>query len=175
MFAVPGLDARPLEKSRGVVAIKKGVAVIAAAQNEVKEADAFYLVVYNRSGQFISLDRSQIRLLDHNGKEYKPLSKSQKNFLLGARYTPRPPVGIKGDVFRYDRSMQDFGDISVSPLNPGEIFRKKIMPGSRSAFFVYFRKRSIASPVLTLIVPQIELGGTREKITFLFKFEVQRE
>ena len=113
--------------------------------------------------------------LDHNGKAYKPLSRSQKNFILGARYRPKPPIGIASDTFRYDRSVAQYGDTHISPLNPGEVFQSRIMPGSRATFFVYFRKRSIDSPFVTVILPDLELGGTKEKLTFVFPFEVQRE
>ena len=175
LFAVPGPDMVPLETSKGVATARAGIAVVAAAQNEVKEADAFYFAIYNRSGQYVTLDRSGIYLLDHNGKVYKQLSRSQKNFVLGARYRPKPPIGIASDTFRYDRSVAQFGDTHISPLSPGEVFTSKIMPGARATFFAYFRKRSVQSPTVTVILPNIELGASREKLTFVFPFEVQRE
>ena len=79
-------------------------------------------------------DRSKVLLLDHNGKEYKPLSRSQKNFLIGARYKPKPPIGFSTDIFRLDRRYEEFGDVNVSPLNPGEVFQSKVMPGGRDSF-----------------------------------------
>ena len=175
LFAVPGPDMRPLEKSKGVATARAGIAIVAAVQNEVKEADAFYFAIYNRSGQYVTVDRSEIHLLDHNGKAYKQLSRSQQNFLLGARYRPKPPIGIASDTFRYDRSVAQFGDTHISPLSPGEVFTSKIMPGSRATFFVYFRKRSVLSPTVSVIVPSIELGASREKLAFVFHFEVQQE
>ena len=175
MFAVPGPDARPLDKSKGVATAKEGVVVVAAAQNEVKEADAFYFIVYNQTGQYLNFDQSEIRLLDHNGKEYKPLSRSQKNFLLGARYKPKPPIGMAEDTFRLDRSVAQYGDTQISPLDPGEVFKWKVMPGSRAAFFAYFHKRSVDSPYITVILPNLEKGASKEKLTFLFRFEVQEK
>ena len=61
IFAVPDAEAEPLPNSNGVISMKNNLIVAAAAQNEVKEADAFYFAMFNRAGEFVSFDRSKIR------------------------------------------------------------------------------------------------------------------
>ena len=102
------------------------------------------------------------------------LNRQQKNSKLGARFVPKPPIGFQTDIFRARRERFDSGP-SVSPLNPEEVFESKLMPGGRGSFFIYFPKKSLDSPTMTLVFPEIEFGGSREKVTFLFKFEVQKE
>ncbi|GIX06176.1 MAG: hypothetical protein KatS3mg115_0579 [Candidatus Poribacteria bacterium] len=173
-FAIPGPEDQFLEKSKGVLAVREGVAVACAAQNEIKDADVFYLILFNGTNEFLEFDASKVRLLDQSGKAHKPLSRQQRVAKFGARYTPKPPIGVSGDIFRASRAVSSFGDV-VSPLNPNELFQAKVMPGSRTAFFVYFPPKSIESSRLTLVVPGIRLGSSQKELTFVFPFEVQRK
>lgn len=170
---IPDENSTFFNKSKGLATLKQGVAVVVAPMNDVKEADAFYIVVFNKSGQWVSFDRNEIRLLDQFGNSFKPMTRQEQNFVLGSRFQPQPPFGIVGDVFRWDRTLNIQGDW-VTPLKPEEIVRTSVMHGGKAPFFVFFRRRSGKSPRLTLIFPDVELGSSREKLTFVFRFEVQR-
>ncbi|MBM3215275.1 hypothetical protein FJZ36_10220 [Candidatus Poribacteria bacterium] len=174
LFPVPDENTTFLPKSKGAAVSKNGVAVVVASMPDVKEADGFFVIIYNSSGQWVSFDRAAVRLLDHNGQSFKPLTRQEQNFLLGARFQPKPPIGIKGDIFRWDRTLSVQGDW-VSPLNPEEVIRTSVMHGGKAPFYVYFRRQSGRSPRLTLIIPNVELGSSMEKLTYVFRFAVQTE
>jgi hypothetical protein len=173
LFPVPDENSTFFNKSKGIAVLKQGVAVVVAPMNDVKEADAFYIVVFNKSGQWASFDRNEIRLLDQFGNSYKPMTRQEQNFVLGARFQPQPPFGIAGDVFRWDRTLNTQGDW-VSPLNPEEVIKTSVMHGGKSPLFVFFRRQSGKSSRLTLVLPNVELGSSLEKLTYVFRFEVQK-
>lgn len=173
LFPVPDENTTFLKDSKGAAVLRSGVAVVCAPLNEVKEADGFYIVLFNKTGQFISFDRNQVRLLDDNGNSYRQLSKSERNALLGGKFQPKPPMGIRAEVFRWDRTLAVEGDW-VSPLKPEEIMKTSVMNGGKLPFFVFFRRVSGKSSRLTLFIPGVEIGGTMDKETFVFRFEVQK-
>ena len=59
LFGVEGPDTSFLTPNSkgGVFSIKNNIAVAAAAANEVKEADAFYILIFNESPIYIEYDR----------------------------------------------------------------------------------------------------------------------
>jgi hypothetical protein len=173
LLPLPDEDTTFLKSARGVAVRKGGVAVVVAPINEVKEADAFYVVLFNQSGQWVNFRPSDVYMLDENMNRIEQLSRADRNFLLGARHVERPPAGIKADVFRWDRRLNVQGEWAA-PLNPDAVVRTSVMSGGKRPFFVYFRKRSTKSPRLMLVVPGVQLGTTMEEHTFQFRFEVQK-
>lgn len=170
-FAVPTETSPALPESKGVIAQQQRVGVAVAAQNEVKEADVFYIVILNQAHEYVKYDTTAVRLIDDTGKEHKPLSRNRVR-QLRRRYQPKPPIGFSRDVFSQRDERLDMGD-RVSPLNAADIFTSTVMPGSRGQFYVYFPAKSVSSPVLHLKVAGIELGGFNEELTYMFRFEVQ--
>ena len=51
-FAVSTETAHQLPESKGVISQQRGIGVAVAAQNEVKDADVFYVVIMNESGEY---------------------------------------------------------------------------------------------------------------------------
>jgi len=170
-FAVSTETAHQLPESKGVISQQRGIGVAVAAQNEVKDADVFYVVIMNESGEYVKYDKNALRLIDDTGKEHKPLNRHRVKQLT-KRYKPRPPIGFSRDVFSQRQAHADIGD-RVSPLNAADVFTSTVMPGSRGTFFVYFPTKSVSSPVLHLKVGGIELGGFGDELIFMYRFEVQ--
>lgn len=170
-FAVPTETSHAMPESKGVIAQQQRVGVAVAAQNEVKDADVFYIVILNEGGEYVEYDEDALRLIDDTGKEIKPLSRMRVR-QLKRRYEPKPPIGFSRDIFSQRQQPFSFGD-AVSPLNAADVFTSTVMPGSRATFFVYFPAKSASSPVLYLKVAGITLGGSREKLEYMFRFEVQ--
>lgn len=170
-FAVVTETSHAMPESKGVIAQQQGVGIAVAAQNEVKDADVFYIVILNEAGQYVEYDKSAVRLIDDTGKEFKPLSRVRVR-QLKRRYNPKPPIGFSRDIFSQRQRPLSHGD-RVSPLNAADVFTSTVMPHSRGSFFVYFPSKSATSPVLYLKVAGITLGGTREELQFMFRFEVQ--
>ncbi len=174
LFGVEGPGASLMPNSKGVYSVKNNVGVAAAAANEVKEGDAFYILIFNNSPMFIEYDMAAVTLIDQDGKEHKQLSRSRVRQLRRRYKNLKPPIGFKGDVFSQRGYRLDRGD-RVSPLNPADVMSSKVMPKSRFEFFVFFPRKSAASDVLHLKIPQVTMGNTDEELVYIFRFEKQTE
>ena len=173
LFGVEGPDTPLMPNSKGLYSVKGNIAVAAAAANEVKEADAFYIIIFNESPVYIEYDKDAVTLLDEDGKEHKQLSRSRVR-QLRRRYSLKPPIGFKGDVFAQRGYRLDRGD-RISPLNPADVLSSKVMPKSRFEFFVFFPRKSGSSDVLHLKIPQVIMGDSGDELVYIFRFEKQTE
>ena len=175
LFGVEGPETSATPNSKGgVYSVKNSIGVAAAAVNEVKEADAFYILIFNESPIYIEYDRDAVTLLDQDGKEHKQLSRSRVRQLRRRYKTLRPPIGFRGDVFSERGLRLDRGD-RVSPLNPADVLSSKVMPKSRFEFFVFFPRKSAKSDVLHLKIPQVIMGNNGDELVYIFRFEKQTE
>ena len=171
LYGVEGPNTPRLPKSNGLIAFKNKVAVAAAASNEVKEADAFYILIFNESDRYVEYDPKAVTLLDASGKEHGQVSESRLR-QLKRRYTLKPPIGFKGDVFSQRGPRLDRGD-RASPLNPADVFSSKVMPESRYEFYVFFPRVSAGSEHVHLKIPKMIHGAGGEELVYIFRFEKQ--
>ena len=169
---VPQFDAEAviLPQTGTVIYEKNGITAVAVPLNDVKAVDAFGIVIFNRTGNWISFKRKDCQLLDQAGNITKPVDKSQESFFLGKNFKPKMPPEFAMELFRHDRALRAQGSSVALPRE--DIERTTIMPNHRSQFFLYFRKRSIKSTNLRVIVPKVSNEFEDTETTFVFKFEV---
>ena len=169
---VPQFDAEAviLPQTGTVIYEKNGITAVAVPLNDVKAVDAFGIVIFNRTGNWISFKRKDCQLLDQAGNITKPVDKSQESFFLGKNFKPKMPPEFAMELFRHDRMLRAQGSSVALPRE--DIERTTIMPNHRSQFFLYFRKRSIKSTNLRVIVPKVSNEFEDTETTFVFKFEV---
>ena len=169
---VPQFDAEAviLPQTGTVIYEKNGITAIAVPLNDVKAVDAFGILIFNRTGNWISFKRKDCQLLDQAGNVTKPVDKSQESFFLGKNFRPKMPPEFAMELFRHDRALRAQGSSVALPRE--DIERTTIMPNHRSQFFLYFRKRSIKSTNLRVIVPKVSNEFEDTETTFVFKFEV---
>ena len=171
---VPQFDAEAviLPQTGTVIYEKNGVTAMAVPLNDVKAVDAFGILMFNRTDNWISFKRKDCQLLDQAGNITKPIDKSQESFFLGKNFKPKLPPEFAAEVFRHDRALRTQGSSVALPRE--DIERTTIMPNHRTQFFLYFRKRSIKSTNLRVIVPRVSNDFENTESTFVFKFEVRK-
>lgn len=157
-------------QSGAVIYEKNGIVAIAVPLNDVKNIDAFAILIHNNTNHWISYKKDDCQMLDQSGNITKQIDKSQESFYVKKK--PQLPPEFAADVFRYDKTIRVQGDHAVLPT---EDFKKTtIMPNQRSVFRVYFPKRSSKSNDLRIIVPGVTSEFNNQQSTFVFKFRVQR-
>lgn len=171
---VPAIDqdATIFPKTGAVVSTKNGIVVLAVPLNDVKEVDAFGVIIVNETRNWVSFYKNKCVLLDPNGSTFPPLSKSEENFHLGRGFKPKMPPQFKMELFSWRHGIIGRGSIPAMPLE--DLQKTLVMPGSKRQFFLYFKKRSARSSRLTLIIPNVYNEVSDEKTTFAFKFDVQK-
>ena len=163
-------DATITPQSGAVIYEKNGIVAIAVPLNDVKNIDAFAILLYNKTNHWISYKKENCQMLDQSGNITKQIDKSQESFYVKKK--PKLPPEFAADVFRYDKTIRVQGDHAVLPT---EDFKKtNIMPRQESIFRVYFPKRSSKSNNLRIIVPGVTSEFNNQQSTFVFKFRVQR-
>ena len=83
---VPQFDAEAviLPQTGTVIYEKDGITAMAVPLNDVKAVDAFGILIFNRTGNWVSFKRKDCQLLDQAGNVTKPIDKSQESFGSGA-------------------------------------------------------------------------------------------
>ena len=94
--------------------VKNGITAIAVPLNNVKEVDAFGIIVFNSTDHWISLRQEDCSMLDQSGKVHKPIHRSQHTFYLGNNFTPKMPPEFRED-FRDNRVLRSMGDLVALP------------------------------------------------------------
>lgn len=165
-------DATITPQTGTVIYKKNGIVAMAVPIHDVKNVDAFGILIYNGTNHWISFIKEDCWMLDQSGNNIKQIDKSQRSFYLKKNFRPKLPPEFAADVFRYDKTIRMQGDHAVLPT--ADLKKTNIMPKNRSLFFIYFPKRSIKSNNLRIIVPRVTSEFNDQQTTFVFKFRVQR-
>lgn len=165
-------EATILPQSGTVIYEKNGITAMAVPLNDVKAVDAFGILIYNNTNHFISFKKKDCWMLDQAGDETRPIDKSQETFFLGKNFRPKLPPEFGADVFRWNPTLRTQGDLAVLPRE--DIEKTTVMPKRRTQFFLYFRKRSIKSSHLRVIVPKVRTEYDDTESTFVFKFQTDK-
>lgn len=129
---VPQPDATWLYESNAIAAFKEGIAVLAVPLNDVKEVDAFAVIVVNQTDHWVSFYKKECVLLDQGGGHAKPLEKSQLSVYLKKNFEPRMPLSLGSEVFRWKRDIVLKGDTGPIPVE--DVDKTSVLPGRRSQF-----------------------------------------
>lgn len=165
-------DATITPQTGTVIYVENGIVVMTVALNDVKNVDAFGVLIYNRTNHWISLKKEDCQMLDQAGNIVKQIDKSQLSFYLKKNDRPNLPPEFAADVFRYDKTIRVQGGYAVLPTD--DLKKTNIMPKNSSLFYLYFPKRSIKSNNLRIIIPGVTSEFNDQQTTFVFKFKVQR-
>ena len=165
-------EATILPQSAAVIHEKNGITAMAVPLNDVKAVDAFGIVIYNNTDHFVSFKQKDCWMLDQARHKTKTIDRSQHTFYLGKNFKPKLPPEFPVEVFRYNKTLRMQGP--PVPLPQEDIEKTTIMPKRRAQFFLYFRKKSISSTSLRVIVPKIRSDYDDTETTFVFKFEVRK-
>ena len=169
---VPSVEqsATILPQSGAIAQTKNGIVAIATALNDVRQVNAFVLVIMNETEHWVSFQESQCVLLDHSGKSYTPLSDKQRKLYLPKGYKPSLPQPLGAELFRWKQGRKVITGQGVLPRE--DLLRTSVMPGRQAQAYLYFKLPPEDLSTLRLIVPHIRNEVTLEETTTVFKFEV---
>ncbi len=166
-------DATITPQTGTVIYVENGIVAMAVPLHDVKNVNAFGILIYNRTDHWISFKREDCKMLDHSGNIIKQLDKAQQALHLSRNFKPKLPPEFVADVFRYDKTIRIQGDAAVLPTE--DLKKTNIMPKNLTRFYLYFPKRSARSTNLRIIVPGVTSEFNDQQTTFVFKFKVQRQ
>ena len=171
---VPVFDPNAIitQQTGTVIYKKNGIVAMAVPLHDVKNLDAFGILIYNNTNRWITYKREDCKLLDQSGEIVKQVDKSKLSFHLPRNFKPKLPPEFAADVFRHHPTIRVQGDAAVLPTD--DFKKTNVMPKNNSIFFIYFPKRSTKSNNLRIIVPGVTSGFNDQQTTFVFKFRVQR-
>ena len=172
-WIVPVFDpnATIMPQSGTVIYVENGIVAMAVPLNDIKNVDAFGILLFNKTNHWISFKKEDCQMLDYSGNIVKQLDKSQQSFYL-KKNKPKLPSEFATDIFRWDKTLRVQGGPPVLPI--ADFKKTNIMPQNRSKFFIYFPKRSSKSTNLRIMVPGVTSEFNGQQTTFVFKFKVQR-
>ncbi len=155
-----------------VIYKKNGIVAMAVPLHDVKNLDAFAILIYNNTSHWITYKKEDCKLLDQSGEIVQQVDKSKLSFHLPRNFKPKLPPEFAADVFRYDKAIRVQGDTAVLPTD--DFKKTNVMPKNKSLFYIYFPKRSTRSHNLRIIVPGVTSEFNDQQTTYVFKFRVQR-
>lgn len=172
MVPAPTRNAVIFPLSGGIGIEKEGVIAIALPINNIKEMDAFALILVNKRDHWISFYKRDCILLDQKGNEVKPFKDEEAKANLSRGVKPSIPLPFQSEVLRWRRDVITAPGTTLLPAeNPEKL---SILPNHKLRVFLYFKKQSVTSSQLTLIVPNVFDETTGEKISFTFRFKVEK-
>ena len=167
---VPDQDSVFLPQSKGIAATKDDISVVVVPLPDVKEADAFGVLIANESSHWISFNKKDFVLVQ-SGKVRHPMSDAQINAAMGT-YKPKMPSQLNADIFDWRRSIN-----LASPRGSRVIDKDKtisVIRGAKETVYVFFRASDDLSP-MQLIIPNIINGDTGTRTRFSFKFIITKK
>ncbi|HID56963.1 TPA: hypothetical protein EYP37_10580 [Candidatus Poribacteria bacterium] len=172
MTPAPTRNATILPLSGGIGIEKKGVIAVALPINNIKEMDVFALILVNKREHWISFYKRDCILLDQKGNEVKPFKDKEAKANLSRGVKPFIPLPFRSEVLRWRKDVITAPGTTLLPVeNPEKL---SILPGHKLRVFLYFKKQSVTSSQLILIVPKVFDEVTGEKISFAFRFKVEK-
>lgn len=154
-----------------VIYEQNGIVVMVVPLHDVKNVDAFGILIHNRTGHWISFEKEKFWMQDQAGNIVKQLSRSQEAFHLKKNFKPKFPPEFAADVFRWDRTISAQGDHAVLPTE--DLKKTNVMPRRTLRFPIYFPKRSLKSKNLRVVIPGVTSEFNDQQTTFTFRFRVQ--
>lgn len=155
-----------------VIYAQNGIVVMAVPLHDVKNLDAFGILIHNRTSHWISFEKEKFWMQDQAGNIVKQLSRAQEAFHIKKNAKPKFPPEFAAEVFRYDKTIRAQGDHAVLPTE--DLKKTNIMPRKTIRFPIYFPKRSLKSKNLRVVLPGVTSEFNDQQTTFTFRFRVQR-
>ncbi len=165
-------DATITPQSGTVIYEENGIVVMVVPLHDIKNVDAFGVLIHNRTDHWISFEKEKFWMQDQAGNIVQQLSKAQQAFHLKKNDKPKFPPEFAADIFRWDRTISIQGDHAVLPSE--DLKKTNVMPKRTLRFPIYFPKRSLKSKNLRIVIPGITSEFNEQQTTFTFRFRVQR-
>lgn len=172
MVPAPAGGATLLPASGGIGIEKGDIVAVAVPLNNIKEFDAFGVILVNKRRNWVSIYPKECILLDQRGNERKPLKREEVESELRGGFKPTLPLPFSSEALRWRREVVMAEETPrVRIEHPDKL---SILPNHKLTLYLFFKKLSTTSSQLTLIIPNLVDEKTGEKLSFAFRFRVER-
>ena len=93
-----------LPRVKGVATTKENVSIVVVPLPDVKELDAFGVIIANESSNMLTFSKEDCMLIQ-SGEVRRPLTDSQVYKRLGSSYRPSMPSGLSTDIYGWRQSV----------------------------------------------------------------------
>jgi len=170
---VPSEDITILRRTKGAASEKNNIIVAVVPLSDVKELDAFGVMIVNETPNWLSV-REEECMLVQDGKVTYPLDKTKALSRLGMGYKPKMPGELNADIYEWRRDINTISSRNVNNRVVDEDKKISIIKGSKETIYLYFSTQGNTAP-MQIIIPNIFNEATKEKTSFSFKFEIAKK
>ncbi|MBD3184158.1 hypothetical protein GF312_17875 [Candidatus Poribacteria bacterium] len=171
ILPVADQDVVILPRVKGAASHKNEISLIVVPLEDVKEADAFGVMIVNESSHWLKFKKEDFVLIQ-GGDVRKPMSESQVNVRMGASYKPTMPKELTADLYEWRKSINIRDSRGFRVIDEDKTL--SVMRGNKEVIYVFFKTTDDISP-MQLIIPNIQKEETGERIRFSFTFEVEKK
>jgi hypothetical protein len=168
---LPNEDMTILKQSNGVAMTKNGISIAVAPIQDVKELDAFGVLIVNDTPNWISVKQEECMIVQ-DGKAVYPMETATALARLGSGYKQKMPNTFIADVFDWRKDINNKSSKGSKVVDEDK--KVSIVTGSKSTIYLYFSTQGSNAP-MQLIVPNVYNETTKERTSFSFKFEIQKK
>jgi len=159
-----------LPRVKGIATTKENVSVVVVPLPDVKELDAFGVIIANESSNMLSFSKEDCMLIQ-SGEVRRPLTDSQVYKRLGSSYKPSMPSGLSTDIYGWRQSVNLRSSRGLEGIDKNK--RLSIMGNAKEKIFLFFKTTDDISP-MQLRIQNIKNEATDQKTWVSFKFTVQK-
>ena len=163
-------DMTILPRVKGIADTKDNISVAVVPLPDVKELDAFGVIVANETSHLISFSKEDCMLIQ-SGEVRRPRTDTQVYKRLGSSYKPSMPSGLNMDIYGWRRSVNVRSSRGLEGIDKEK--RITIMGNAKEKIFLFFKTRDDTSP-MQFRIQNIQNEATKQRTWFSFKFTVKK-
>lgn len=163
-------DVVVLPRVKGVATTKGNVSVVVVPLPDVKELDAFGVIIANESSNLLTFSKEDCMLIQ-SGEVRRPLTDAQVYKRLGSSYKPSMPSGLNTDIYGWRQSVNLRSSRGLENMDKEK--RLSIMGNAKEKIFLFYKTANDTSP-MQFRIQNIRNEATDQRIWVSFKFTVQK-
>ena len=163
-------DMTILPRVKGIADTKDSISVVVVPLPDVKELDAFGVLIVNETSHLISFSKEDCMLIQ-SGEVRRPMTDTQVYKRLGSSYKPSMPGGLNMDIYGWRQSVNLRSSRGLEGMDKNK--RMTIMGNAKEKIFLFFKTRDDTSP-MQFRIQNIQNEATRQRTWFSFKFTIKK-
>lgn len=163
-------DMTILPRVKGIANTKDSISVVVVPLPDVKELDAFGVIIANETSHLISFSKEDCMLIQ-SGEVRRPMTDTQVYKRLGSSYKPSMPSGLNMDIYGWRQSVNLRSSRGLGGMDKDK--RITIMGNAKEKLFLFFKTRDDTSP-MQFRIQNIQNEATKQRTWFSFKFTVKK-
>jgi hypothetical protein len=171
ILPVPNPDVIVLPRVKGIAATKESISIAVVPLPDVKELDAFGVIIANESPNMLTFSKEDCMLIQSGQVRY-PLTDNQVYKRLGSSYQPSMPSGLNMDIYAWRQSVNLRSSRGLEGMIKEEK-RLSIMGNAKEKIFLFFKTQDDMTP-LQFRIQNIQNETTGQRTWFSFKFNIEK-